>query len=48
MSPTARSLLFLLRAIELDTRRTFMAALERDILQTRARILADRLIGGRP
>ena len=41
MSGAARMLLTLLRGIEIDTRKGYMAALERHSLQTRARVLCD-------
>jgi len=47
MSGPARMLATLRRAIEIDTRPGYAAALERHALQTRARVLAARIIGGR-
>ena len=46
MSGTARFLLCLTRAIDLDHRRGYVAALQRESLRTRCRVLAMRLIGG--
>ena len=47
MSGPARMLATLRRAIEIDTRRGYVATLERHALQTRARVLASRIIEGR-
>ncbi len=47
MSGPARMLLFLRRALELDARPGYAAVLERHALQTRARVLASRIIEGR-
>lgn len=47
MSDTARFLTFLRRAIERDARKGYDAALDRQRLRDRMRVLADRLIQGR-
>lgn len=47
MSGPARMLMFLLRVLEIDTRPGYAAVLERHAVQTRARVLAARIIEGR-
>lgn len=46
MSGTARMLRTLTRAIALDTRVGYIAAVEREALRMRCRVLAARLIAG--
>lgn len=47
MSGPARFLITLLRAIDTDRRRGYQAAIERDRLRLRARILAARILEGK-